>query len=112
MDFNTSFLAQFQKLLTRVPRANIVNTNSENSEYTNYTANNKDCYLIFSNSYGGNEKCMYGTMMARSYHCADAIQTFDCSLCYEIIDCDNCSTLRYSSNCKNCSASWFLKDCI
>ena len=112
IDLQRSFFEQFHDLMLHVPRANIVNTNSENAEYTNYTANNKDCYLIFSNSYGGNEKCLYGTCLARSDNCADVIQIFDCSFCYEIIDCSNCHSLRYSTNCKDCHTSWFLKDCI
>jgi hypothetical protein len=112
IDFNRPFFEQFATLMSQVPRVSIVNTNSENSEYTNYTANNKDCYLTFSNSYGGNEKCLYGTCLARSHNCADAIQIFDCSFCYRVVDCTNCHGLRYASNCKDCRDSWFLKDCI
>jgi len=51
-DESRSFFQQYNELFQEVPLPSIINSNSVNSEYTNYTANNKNCYLIFSNSYG------------------------------------------------------------
>lgn len=52
IDTSKSFFGQFRELQARVPRVAIGNTNSENSTYTNYTGNNKNCYLICSNGFG------------------------------------------------------------
>lgn len=51
MDIDTSkpFFEQFKMLQEKMSRVAIGNTNSENSTYTNYTGNNKNCYLIEGN---------------------------------------------------------------
>src|SRR3989339_599233 len=82
-DFSRPFFDQFKELQVVVPRVSLTNTNSENSEYTNYTANNKNCYLIFSNSYGHNENCYYGTCLSKSKNCVDSINIFDCELTFD-----------------------------
>ena len=106
-----SFFAQLEKLLHAVPRASIVNTNSENSMYTNYTANNKNCYLIFSNSYGHNEDCYYGTCLSKCTLCIDSINVFECQQCFDCCDCTNCYSVISSKNCLTCQNSFFLSDC-
>lgn len=111
-DFSRSFFEQYGELLTSVPLPSIINSNSVNSEYTNYTANNKNCYLIFSNSYGGNEDCFYGTGLSKSSDCADVIHLIDSQDCYEVVDCKSCTSLHYSSYCESCSLSYFLENCI
>ena len=110
-DFSRPFFDQFKELQVVVPRVSLTNTNSENSEYTNYTANNKNCYLIFSNSYGHNENCYYGTCLSKSKNCVDSINIFDCELTFDCIDCTNCYHLFSSRNCVGCSDSYFLSDC-
>ncbi len=70
-DASRPFFEQFKELQTSVPRVTLLNTNSENSEYTNYAGNNKNCYFLFSNSYGHNEDCYYGTMFAKNRNCVD-----------------------------------------
>ncbi len=110
-DFNRPFFEQFRELQKEVPRVSILNTNSENSEYTNYTANNKNAYLIFSNSYGHNENCYYGTCLSKCTSCLDAINISDCQYCVDVSDCKNCYRLVSSRNCTDCSESYFLSDC-
>lgn len=46
-DFSRSFFEQFSELLSFVPRRNLIGTKNLNSEYTNYAAENKNCYLLF-----------------------------------------------------------------
>lgn len=111
IDASKSFFEQFKALQARVPRVAIGNTNSENSVYTNYTGNNKNCYLIFSNGYGHNEDCCYGTMFAKNRNCIDGIQLEDCELCYECLDCTNCFKLIHGQMCSRCTNSFFLEDC-
>src|SRR5258706_6277191 len=45
--FTRAFFEQFGNLLQKVPRLAIVNKQSENSEYCNYSFANKNCYLTF-----------------------------------------------------------------
>ncbi len=111
LDISKPFFEQFKELQARVPRVALSNTNSENSAYTNYTANNKNCYLIFSNSYGHNEDCQYGTMFAKNRNCIDGVQLEDCELCYECLDCTSCFRVFQGQMCAQCSDSSFLEDC-
>jgi hypothetical protein len=110
-DFSRLFFEQFAELQKAVPRVSITNTNSVNSEYTNYTANNKNCYLIFSNSYGHNEDCYYGTCLLKSKFCVDNIFVDNSQYLYDCIDCKNSYRLFSSRDCDNCSDSYFLSDC-
>lgn len=111
IDVSKQFFEQFKELQARVPRVAIGNTNSENSAYTNYTGNNKNCYLIFSNGYGHNEDCYYGTMLAKNRNCIDGVQLEDCELCYECVDCTNCFKLKNGQMSSRCTDSQFLEDC-
>jgi hypothetical protein len=56
-DFSKSFTENFIELMSGVPRCAIINKNSENSEYTNISANNKNCYMIIESA--NNEDCYY-----------------------------------------------------
>ena len=47
-DFNRSFFEQFQDLLKVVPRLSLINKNCENSDYSLFSSDLKNCYLIFS----------------------------------------------------------------
>ena len=44
-DFSKTFLEQYRELCLAVPRPAIQNMKSENCAYTNYSAENKNCYL-------------------------------------------------------------------
>ena len=48
-DFDSShpFFDQLHALNLAVPHPGLNNTNVENSEYTNYALNQKNCYLVF-----------------------------------------------------------------
>lgn len=91
-----------------MPRAALLNSNSENSAYTNLTANNKNCYLLFSNGYGHNEDCQYGTIKqpsAYSYRIKAEECTGDyifrssrCIACFDTTDTEQCKNLQYSVN--------------
>ncbi|MFH1536444.1 MAG: hypothetical protein ABID45_00485, partial [Patescibacteria group bacterium] len=46
-DFNRPFFEQFNELKKEVPRRNLHQIDSINSEYTNKSYNNENCYLCF-----------------------------------------------------------------
>ena len=110
-DFNRTFFEQFEELLQSVPKmARIQQGEQLNSTFCNCTANNKDCFLIFSAS--GNEGCMHSRMLNWNTDCVDCMAVFNCELCYECIDCEDCYGCAFSESSKNCSDSYFLRDCI
>lgn len=113
IDFTRPFFQQFADLLYAVPKPAIFNASSENSTYTNYSAGNKNCYLLVGSS--GCEDSLY---CSRAFESRDVIDSFDlykCELCYECLcssglyscalcrECHNSSDLFHCSNCQGCS---------
>ena len=47
-DFSRPFFEQYKELLSKVPLANVGNTNSINSPYTNHALDLKNCYLVYA----------------------------------------------------------------
>lgn len=109
-DFTRPFFAQFQELNQAVPQLNLIVLNDYNSDYTNYTSGNKNCYLCFA---GNNSMdCFYSYNAEKSRDCADCYFVYDSELCFELIHSEGCYNTNYSLNCKNCVDSWFLEDCF
>jgi hypothetical protein len=82
-DFTRGFFEQFREMLREMPIISLYTQNSENSEYTNYATNNKNCYLT-SSFVGECEDCSYGNFL---------------------VDCQNsvdCSHMQHSQNCYQC----------
>ena len=103
-DFNRPFFDQFYELLKKVPQLGIINALDENSDYTNYGYQNKDCYLLFTADF--NEKCSYGCFVWKSFECFDNLSLIESQLCYECIDCVKCYGSAY------CRESEGLLDCF
>lgn len=113
-DFSKPFFEQYRELQLKVPRLALVNTNSINSEYTNYAGNNKNCYLIFSNATGNNENCAYGTSVSDSRDSFDLINIYSCELVYDGADCQRCynvTSANYCFDCRDCTLVEDCKDC-
>ncbi|OGJ47022.1 hypothetical protein A2344_05795 [Candidatus Peregrinibacteria bacterium RIFOXYB12_FULL_41_12] len=111
-DFTRPFFEQFAELMKRVPRLAIVNKQSENSEYCNYSFANKNCYLTFGNHY--EEDCLYGHYSTRNRNCIDYLWLYKSELCYECIFSKNCYRsifLDHCEDCQNCFFSVDLKNC-
>lgn len=110
-DSSKSFIEQIKEIQKKAPRLPLLNTFSENSEYTNHASKNKDCYLVFASF--DNERAMYCRKTRNSKDVMDCTTCFNgCELCYECFLIENCYSLNYSVNCKNCSNSSFLFDCV
>ena len=109
-DFSRPFFEQFQELLLKTPLPSInMNSDNENSAYTNLSSNNKNCYLAFASS--DNEDCYYSTYLQRSKNISDCFFIFDSELCHECIDCYKCYNVSFSQFVENCRDSVFLNDC-
>ncbi|MCM2339208.1 MAG: hypothetical protein NDI62_02000 [Burkholderiales bacterium] len=109
-DFNKSFFEQYEELRDIVPHLAMVNASSVNSEYTNQSQNNKDCYMLVTS--GSNEKCMYGSWCQWGcYFLSDCYLAEKSEYCYECINIKKCSHCLWSSDCSDCVNVYFSNDC-
>jgi len=100
-DLNKTFFEQFKELINKVPRIGLLAFNNVRSEYTNGSAENKDCYLIFAADY--NEDCLYGRLLQRDKGCVDCAFIHESEICYECIDCRGCFKCMFSEQCQSSS---------
>ncbi|MEI7709317.1 MAG: hypothetical protein WCI76_01215 [bacterium] len=109
VDLSTPFFQQMSSLFNRVPHVSIMNSQTENCEYSNQINQSKNCYLIF----GGldDEDCDYGHVVWNSRDCIDNLYLFKCEACHESIDCLGSTKLFYSQECEACVDSIGLFDC-
>ncbi len=108
-DFSKNFLEQFYALQAKVPRPPLVNNKSLNSEFCNFSDENKNCYLITSAN--RNENSLYGFGLVDNKDISDCLWCSGCELLYESIDCEKCYDTMYSQQCEGCVSSAFLFDC-
>ncbi len=109
LDLSVPFIKQVGELANKVPRFSIMNTKSENCEYSNMTWRSKNCYLIFGCV--EDENCDYGHIVWNSTDCIDNLYVYKCELCYECMDCLGSNKLLYSQECESCVDSIGLYDC-
>jgi hypothetical protein len=110
-DFNRPFFEQWKELCAVVPRPNLFTGYEfdDNSDYTNHSGKNKNCYLIFDSD--ENRDSYYSYSINGCTNCVDCFRTRKSELCYECIDCVQCYGSAYLQECDNCSDSMFLKNC-
>ena len=108
-DFSRSFFEQFAELTRVVPHPSLNVLQNENSEYVNYAAWNKNCYLCFAGNNLQDSLYCYNAENSRS--CIDCLDLLDSESCYECVQCVSSYSLSFSLHCKGCSDSAFLEDC-
>ncbi len=109
-DFSRPFFDQFRELKMKVPHMGLANDSTNvNSEYTNQTTAQKDCYLVFDSD--ACEGSFYLQTGKHSKSCMDGFRVFFSELCYECLDCENCYNCFYAQDCDGCVDSFFLQDC-
>lgn len=106
-NFQKSFFEQFSDLTKSTPRIALLNVNSVNSDYCNFTGDVKNSYLIFGSVYS--EDCFYGSPYY-SRNCVDTLVLRDCELCYECIDCRKLYNCFYCQDCNNSNDLLFCFD--
>ena len=110
IDWNRPFLSQWYELLKRVPHLhNYRSGNLVNSEYTNYTLDNKDAYLSFSVI--GCENVAYSDSIDQSRDSLDSFGVQKIDQCSHNVDSEGNFNCHYVCNTKNCIDSFFLFDC-
>ena len=112
LNFDEPFFAQFKQLMQKVPRLSLINKQSENSEYCNYSFANKNCYMNFGSHY--EEDCLYGHYSTKNKNCVDFVWLYQSEFCYECLFSKNCYRSVYLDHCENCQECYFsfdLKGC-
>ena len=109
-DFSKTMRQQLRELYAEVPHVGLYNTNIENSSYTNYALNQKNCYLIFGA--GDNEDCLYGKFVVYCKDCVDCLAVYSSELCYEGVASEQCYGCRFFVNCRNCRNCTMIEDCL
>jgi len=109
-DFTRPFFEQYEELRRAMPHLAMVNSNSVNSEYTNQSQDNKDCYMCSAT--GGSEKCMYGNWyQPPSFFSADCYMATKIEFCYECVNIIRCSNCVWCQDCADCVNMSFSVDC-
>jgi hypothetical protein len=108
-DPNRPFLEQVNDLLKAVPKISLIYVRSPGSQYTNISADNKNCYMVVESS--NNENCINCYWIQLSKDLVDCSFTNKVELSYEVDDCFDCNNLRFSKGCHSCLDSSFLLDC-
>ena len=109
-DFSRPFFEQFAELNRKVPKSAIQNANSENCDYTNYSAENKNCYLVIGGL--GARDCLYSYRVFYSSDLVDCYDLIKCERCYECSESDGLHSSSYCSNSSNCSDCVLCDNCI
>lgn len=106
------FLEQFKELQLRVPRIAMFSYLNENSEYTNHSSKNKNCYI--GTGFGDCEDCMYGHWVLHSKNVVDCLyvdsseQSYQCSYCLRAWQSAHCA---YCSGIRDCLLCFECRDC-
>ena len=111
-DFSRSFFAQYKELLDAVPRAALHTeyTTMINSEYSNSSSYQKNCYLCFKHITG--EDTAYTNVALRTKNSFDVAYSADPELCYEIVDVRRCYQAFFSQDCEDCRDVYFCNDLV
>ena len=111
IDYNPdeSFFDQFERLWKSVPKVSLIYMRSPGSDYTNISADNKNCYFIIESS--NNEESIHSYWIQECRDVVDTSFASKCELTYESDDCYNSYKLLYSKGCHDCTTSYFLTDC-
>lgn len=108
-DPSRHFFDQLKELFRAAPLPSLISRNSENSDFTAHSFNNKNCYLLISSGY--NEDCYYGLQVVESMNVMDSVFARGSELGYELIDCEKMYHSRWCQKSSNCNDSSFLYDC-
>lgn len=111
IDWNRPFLEQWYELYQKAPRYALWKPGGamQDSEYTNYSIDNKNCYLSYS--VVSCEDTMYSENIDESKQCSDCLYLKGGELCYENIDSTKNSHCAYTFQSRDSIDSWFIYDC-
>jgi len=110
IDFSRPVFEQFHELSLEVPRPCILNVSSDNSQYTNHSGYNKNCYMCINTGFSQDLiHCSNYSVHNRS--CVDCSAIQQCERCYFCLNTTNTSRSAFLFECQNCSDCRFCYDC-
>ena len=109
-DFSRPFFEQYKELLSKVPLANVGNTNCVNSPYGNHNADCKNCYLVYASYI--TEDTFYSQGAASLKSCMDTYSLLKSEQCYNDIFCSTIYQTHFSYDSDNSLNSFFINTCI
>ncbi|MEA3399403.1 MAG: hypothetical protein U9R00_02735 [Patescibacteria group bacterium] len=110
-DFSRSFFEQFKVFREKAPILFAHHTGTlVRSDFTNYSADNKDCYLSYSVI--GSENIIYSENSDKCKNSIDCYSIQKTENCYYNIDCDSNYNSHYCIQSQKCMDSLFIYDCI
>ncbi|MCX6752168.1 MAG: hypothetical protein NTZ87_01565 [Candidatus Nomurabacteria bacterium] len=108
-DFSVPFLNQFRSLQSKVPKANLNQTNFISSDYCNYGYDFRECYLLFGGK--NNERVYFGNQILDSRDSLDMSFSEKIELSYENLECQRVNKLLFGFYSTDCVESSYLIDC-
>jgi len=110
-DFSKNFFEQLKELRENSPILFAHHTgNVVRSEFTNYSADNKDCYLSYSVVLC--ENVLYSEIIDKSKNSQDCYAVQKVENCFYNIDCEGNYNSHYAVQSRNCIDSYFVYDCV
>ncbi len=109
VDFTRPFFEQFHELLLVVPRFGLMNVQSENCAYTNFTTGSRNSYFVFGCV--DTEDSAYGHIVWESKDSFDNLYLYRSELCYECVDCLGSYQLLFCQESDHCRESIGLYGC-
>src|SRR3989344_3138512 len=109
-DFNRPFFEQFKEHRFSVPRIALANEMSVNSEYTNQSSKNKNCYMCVACGY--NEYCQYSNWLEHCKECLDSWSLGDCELMYEAVFANDSYHCAFVDDIGSCHNVYFCDDVV
>lgn len=109
IDFSRPFFEQFRELDQMTLHMPLSVSKSENSTFTNFSVNNRNCYLC--TRVAECEYCYYSLLIVRCKNCMDCADVSDSEYLYECVRTIKSYRSFYCTDCENCQECYFLKDC-
>jgi len=104
------FIKQYEELQLKTPRLSLSNTKGVNTEYANWSINNKDCYMIFAADH--NEDCFNSRWLYWCKDSADCNSMHKSILCYECLDTNDSYNCDYCQDCETCTECSYCQNCV
>lgn len=108
-DFERPFFEQYYELWKEVPQVGLITSRNHNSEYTNFSEQEKNCYMVFASN--RNQDCMYSSYIWDSRSCVDCFDVEDSELLYDCVSCSKCYNCRSSDLCRDSFDLLYCYDC-
>lgn len=110
-NFSRNFFEQLKELREESPILYIHHTGTlVRSDFTNYAADNKDCYLSYSVI--GCENVMYSEVIDKSKNSLDCYAVQRVENCSNNIDCENNYNCHFAIKSQKSMDSFFIYDCV